>query len=314
MDSKVVELLNDQVNKEFYSAYLYLEFANYYDSIGLDGFENWYRVQAQEERDHAMLFYDYLHNNDIKVELKATVMNNSGNPSAASVTVEIFDPATGKTKVMRKKEFAHDYRYFPEPDLLPLVLDDAMIEQIKAEMVELPDAKKARFVRDLGLTPYDASVLCESRETAEWFEKAAHGHDAKKVANWMMGDFFGMLNEKKIMLEESPISPENLGKLVDLITSNVINGKTAKDVFEIMAETGDSPDKIVEERGLKQVTDTGAIEAVIDEVIAANPDNVAAYRGGKVALMGWFVGQVMKASKGKANPGMVNELLKKKLS
>lgn len=225
-----------------------------------------------------------------------------------------FDPVTGKTKVMRKKEFAHDYRYFPEPDLLPLVLDDAMIEQIKAEMVELPDAKKARFVRDLGLTPYDASVLCESRETAEWFEKAAHGHDAKKVANWMMGDFFAMLNEKKITLEESPISPENLGKLVDLITSNVINGKTAKDVFEIMAETGDSPDKIVEERGLKQVTDTAAIEAVIDEVIAANPDNVAAYRGGKVALMGWFVGQVMKASKGKANPGMVNELLKKKLS
>ena len=225
-----------------------------------------------------------------------------------------FDPATGKTKVMRKKEFAHDYRYFPEPDLLPLVLDDAMIEEIKAEMVELPDAKKARFVRDLGLTPYDASVLCESRETAEWFEKAAHGHDAKKVANWMMGDFFAMLNEKKITLEESPISPENLGKLVDLITSNVINGKTAKDVFEIMAETGDSPDKIVEERGLKQVTDTAAIEEVIDEVIAANPDNVAAYRGGKVALMGWFVGQVMKASKGKANPGMVNELLKKKLS
>ena len=225
-----------------------------------------------------------------------------------------FDPATGKTKVMRKKEFAHDYRYFPEPDLLPLVLDDAMIEEIKAEMVELPDAKKARFVRDLGLTPYDASVLCESRETAEWFEKAAYGHDAKKVANWMMGDFFAMLNEKKITLEESPISPENLGKLVDLITSNVINGKTAKDVFEIMAETGDSPDKIVEERGLKQVTDTAAIEAVIDEVIAANPDNVAAYRGGKVALMGWFVGQVMKASKGKANPGMVNELLKKKLS
>ncbi len=225
-----------------------------------------------------------------------------------------FDPATGKTKVMRKKEFAHDYRYFPEPDLLPLVLDDAMIEEIKAEMVELPDAKKARFVRDLGLTPYDASVLCESRETAEWFEKAAYGHDAKKVANWMMGDFFAMLNEKKITLEESPISPENLGKLVDLITSNVINGKTAKDVFEIMAETGDSPDKIVEERGLKQVTDTAAIEAVIDEVIAANSDNVAAYRGGKVALMGWFVGQVMKASKGKANPGMVNELLKKKLS
>ena len=224
-----------------------------------------------------------------------------------------FDPATGTSKVMRKKEFAHDYRYFPEPDLLPLVLTDEMIQQVKDEMVELPDAKKARFVKELGLTDYDAMVLCENRETAEWFEKAAHGHDAKKVANWMMGDFFAMLNEKKIELSESPISPENLGKLVDLITSNVINGKTAKEVFVIMTQTGENPEKIVEEKGLKQVTDTGAIEAVIDEVIAANPDNVAAYKAGKVALMGWFVGQVMKASKGKANPAMVNELLRKKL-
>ena len=224
-----------------------------------------------------------------------------------------FDPATGTSKVMRKKEFAHDYRYFPEPDLLPLVLTDEMIQQVKDEMVELPDAKKARFVKELGLTDYDAMVLCENRETAEWFEKAAHGHDAKKVANWMMGDFFAMLNEKKIELSESPISPENLGKLVDLITSNVINGKTAKEVFVIMTQTGENSEKIVEEKGLKQVTDTGAIEAVIDEVIAANPDNVAAYKAGKVALMGWFVGQVMKASKGKANPAMVNELLRKKL-
>ncbi|MBS4773304.1 MAG: Asp-tRNA(Asn)/Glu-tRNA(Gln) amidotransferase subunit GatB [Proteobacteria bacterium] len=224
-----------------------------------------------------------------------------------------FDPNTGTTKVMRKKEFAHDYRYFPEPDLLPLVIDDDYINQIRSEMVELPDAKQARFIKDLGLTPYDASVLCENKETADWFEKAAKGHDAKKVANWMMGDFFAMLNEKKISLEESPISPENLGKLVDLITGNVINGKTAKDVFAIMAETGDAPDKIVEEKGLKQVTDTGAIEAIIDAVIAANPDNVAAYKAGKTALMGWFVGQVMKESRGKANPGMVNQLLSKKL-
>ncbi len=224
-----------------------------------------------------------------------------------------FDPSTGTSRVMRKKEFAHDYRYFPEPDLLPLVLSDEFLAEIKADMVELPDAKKARFVKDMGLTDYDAMVLCENRETAEWFEKAAKGHDAKKVANWMMGDFFAMLNEKKIGLEESPITPENLGKLVDLITSNVINGKTAKDVFVLMAETGEAPDKIVEEKGLKQVTDTGAIEAVIDAVLAANPDNVAAYKGGKVALMGWFVGQVMKASKGKANPGLVNELLSKKL-
>lgn len=224
-----------------------------------------------------------------------------------------FDPLKGITKVMRKKEFAHDYRYFPEPDLLPLVIDDNFIDEIKSEMVELPDAKKERFVKELGLTPYDASVLCEARETAEWFERAANGHDAKKVANWMMGDFFAMLNEKKIGLEESPITPENLGKLVDLITLGVINGKTAKDVFVMMAETGDAPDKIVEEKGLKQVTDTAAIEKVIDEVIAANPDNVAAYRAGKTALMGWFVGQVMKASQGKANPGAVNRILQQKL-
>lgn len=224
-----------------------------------------------------------------------------------------FDPLKGITKVMRKKEFAHDYRYFPEPDLLPLVIDDNFIDEIKSEMVELPDAKKERFVKELGLTPYDASVLCEARETAEWFERAANGHDAKKVANWMMGDFFAMLNEKKIGLEESPITPENLGKLVDLITLGVINGKTAKDVFVMMAETGDAPDKIVDEKGLKQVTDTAAIEKVIDEVIAANPDNVAAYRAGKTALMGWFVGQVMKASQGKANPGAVNKILQQKL-
>ena len=225
-----------------------------------------------------------------------------------------FDPAKGISKVMRKKEFAHDYRYFPEPDLLPLVLDEAWIEQIKSELVELPDAKKARFIKELGLTPYDADVLCENRETAEFFEKAAKGHDAKKVANWMMGDFFAMLNEKKITLDESPISPENLGKLVDLITGNIINGKTAKDVFEIMAETGENPEKIVEERGLKQVTDTGAIEALVDQIIAENPDNVAAYKNGKNNLLGWFVGQVMKASKGKANPAIVNKMLIEKLN
>ena len=225
----------------------------------------------------------------------------------------LFDQSTGETRFMRSKEFAHDYRYFPDPDLLPLDLDDEFIEKIKAEMVELPDAKRERFVKDMGLTPYDAFVLSEDRETAEWFEQAAKGRDAKKVANWMMGDFFAMLNEKKITLAESPISPDNLGKLVELVTSDVINGKTAKDVFALMVETGDNPEKIVEEKGLKQVTDTGAIEKIIDEVIASNPDNVAAYQAGKVALMGWFVGQVMKASQGKANPGVVNSLLKQKL-
>ena len=224
-----------------------------------------------------------------------------------------FDPLSGKTKVMRKKEFAHDYRYFPEPDLLPLRLSDEFVEEVRRGMVELPDAKKERFVKELGLTPYDASVICENKEMADFFEKAAKGHDAKKVANWLMGDFFAMLNEKHLELAESPVSAENLGNLVELVSQNVINGKTAKDVFAIMAETGENPEKIVEERGLKQVTDTGAIEKVIDEVLAASPDNVAAYRGGKTALMGWFVGQVMKASGGKANPGMVNQLLKQKL-
>lgn len=224
-----------------------------------------------------------------------------------------FDPSTGQTKVMRKKEFAHDYRYFPEPDLPPLILSDEFIDGIRKEMVELPDVKKARFIKELGLTAYDASVLCENKEVADFFENAAAGHDAKKVANWIMGDFFAMLNAKRLPLEKSPVSAEQLGKLVDLISKNVINGKTAKDVFAIMAETGGEPEKIVDEHGWRQVTDTGAIEAVIDGVLAANPDNVAAYKAGKVNLMGWFVGQVMKQSKGTANPAMVNQILKQKL-
>ena len=224
-----------------------------------------------------------------------------------------FDPTTLSTKVMRKKEFAHDYRYFPEPDLPPLVLSDEFINKIKDELIELPDAKKSRFISQLGLTPYDAMVICENKETADFFEKAANRRDAKKVANWLMGDFFAMLKRKNLDIANSPVSAENLGKLVDLICKDVISGKIAKDVFEIMAETSEDPEIIVEKRGLKQVTDTSAIEAVIDAVLAANPDNVASYRGGKTALIGWFVGQVMKQSQGKANPGLVNKLLKEKL-
>ncbi len=224
-----------------------------------------------------------------------------------------FDPVSGQTKVMRKKEFAHDYRYFPEPDLPPLVLSDEFIDEIKQNLPELPDAKKARFMETMGLTKYDATIICENKEVAEFFEKAAKGHDGKKVANWLMGDFFAMLNRKNLTIENSPISAENLGKLVELIETGVISGKVAKDVFEIMSETGDNPEKIVEEKGLKQVTDTAAIEAIVDAVIANNPENVAAYRNGKVNLRGWFVGQVLKESKGKANPQIVNELLNKKL-
>ncbi len=224
-----------------------------------------------------------------------------------------FDPVTGQTKVMRKKEFAHDYRYFPEPDLPPLMLSDDYINEIKQNLPELPDAKKTRFVETMGLTKYDAMVICENKEVAEFFEKAAAGHDGKKVANWLMGDFFAMLNRKNATIENSPVSAENLGKLVGLIEQNIISGKAAKDVFEIMSDTGDDPEKIVEEKGLKQVTDTSAIEAIVDTVIANNPDNLAAYRNGKVNLRGWFVGQVIKESKGKANPQIVNELLNKKL-
>ena len=224
-----------------------------------------------------------------------------------------FDPSTGGTKFLRKKEDANEYRYFPEPDLPPLVLSDEFIEQVRSEMVELPDAKKARFVAELNLTPYDASVICENKETADFFEKAAFGRDAKKVANWIMGDFFAMLNAKHLNIENSPISADQLGRLVDLISKNVINGKTAKDVFAIMAETSKDPEQIVEENGLKQVTDTSAIEKIVDDILANNPDNVTAYKNGKNNLLGWFVGQVMKQSKGTANPSIVNQILKDKL-
>ena len=224
-----------------------------------------------------------------------------------------FDPTTLTTKILRKKEFAHDYRYFPEPDLPNLILTDEYINKIREELVELPDAKKARFIKDLGLTPYDASVICENKEVADFYEEAAKNHDAKKVANWLMGDFFAMLKKKNADIKSSPVSAQNLGKLVELISQDVISGKIAKDVFEIMSETSEDPEVIVEKKGLKQVTDTGAIEAIIDDILKNNPDNVEKYKSGKTNLIGWFVGQVMKQSQGKANPGVVNKLLKAKL-
>ncbi len=224
-----------------------------------------------------------------------------------------FDQSTGQTKFLRLKEYADDYRYFPEPDLPPLLLDDEYIENIKKEMVELPDAKKERFIKQFGLTPYDAEILTESKETADFFEQAATGHDGKKVANWILGDFFANLNANKLSLDQSPVTPQMIGELVDLISRGVISGKIAKDVFVMMWKTRQSPSKIVEEKGLKQVTDTSAIEKIVDEVLASNPDNLKAYLDGKTNLFGWFVGQTMKASKGAANPSLVNELLKKKL-
>lgn len=267
-----------------------------------------YRTRCEMKNVNSIKFVTQAIENEAKRHVE--VYENGGEIKQES---RQFDPVTGKTKVMRSKEFAHDYRYFPEPDLAPLLLTEEYIQQIKSEIPELPDDKKERFIKELGLTQYDAIVICENQETAMFFEKAAKGHDAKKVANWLMGDFFAMLNEKKLELKDSPVSAENLGCLVELISKEVINGKTAKDVFAFMVESGENPEKIVEEKGLKQVTDTGAIEAVIDEVLASAGDNLAAYRGGKVALFGWFVGQVMKKSGGKTNPEIVNKILKAKL-
>lgn len=224
----------------------------------------------------------------------------------------LFDVATGETRTMRSKEDAHDYRYFPDPDLLPLELDAAWVEEIRASLPELPDAKKHRFMEEYGLSGYDAAVLSVDRTKADFFETVAKGRDGKLASNWVTTELFGALNKAGKDIEASPVSAENLGGLIDLISDKTISGKIAKTVFEVMLETGDAPAKIVEEKGLKQVTDTGAIEKIIDEVIAGNPDQVAQYKE-KPKTFGWFVGQVMKASGGKANPGAVNEILKKKL-
>jgi aspartyl-tRNA(Asn)/glutamyl-tRNA(Gln) amidotransferase subunit B len=223
-----------------------------------------------------------------------------------------FDADRGETRAMRSKEDAHDYRYFPDPDLLPLVLTKDYVENIKASLPELPDARKNRYMKDYGLSLYDAGVLIAERETAEYFETVARGRDAKQAVNWVTGDLFGMLNRRSIAITESPVSAANLGKLLDLIADGTISGRIAKDLFVAMEETGKDPAALVEERGLKQVSDTGAIEAAIKAVIDANPGQVTAYKA-KPTLMGWFVGQVMKSTGGKANPKVVNELLKKAL-
>jgi aspartyl-tRNA(Asn)/glutamyl-tRNA(Gln) amidotransferase subunit B len=224
----------------------------------------------------------------------------------------LFDMRSGETRSMRSKEEAHDYRYFPDPDLLPLELEQALIESIKADLPELPDAKKARFVADFGLSTYDAGVLVQERAVADYFERVASGRDAKAAANWVTQELSGALNKAGQSITESKVSAEALGKLIDLITDQTISGKIAKDVFAIMFETGEEPAKIVEERGMRQVTDTAAIEKAVDDVLAANPDKVEEYRT-KPKIIGWLVGQVMKATGGKANPGAVNELLRRKL-
>ena len=225
----------------------------------------------------------------------------------------LYDPRLGETRSMRSKEMAHDYRYFPDPDLLPLVFDQAFVSEIEKTLPELPDEKKARFMRENGLSAYDAGVLVADQEKAAYYEVVAKGRDGKLAANWVITNLFGALNKLEVPVTESPVTAENLGKLLDLISDDTISGRIAKDVFEIMIETGNDPEKIVEEKGLKQITDTGAIETAIDEVIAANPDKVQEIRDGKDRMLGWFVGQVMKSTGGKANPGMVNQMLRDKI-
>jgi aspartyl-tRNA(Asn)/glutamyl-tRNA(Gln) amidotransferase subunit B len=232
----------------------------------------------------------------------------------------LFDPTRGETRSMRSKEEAHDYRYFPDPDLLPLELTQAYVDDLKRHLPELPDAKVRRFIKDYKLSAYDARVLTAERENAEFFEAvtkarpdaATAPREGKMVANWVINELFGRLNKEGLTIAASPISSAQLGAIIDLIGSGAISGKIGKDVFEIVWSEGGDPVTIVEKRGLKQVTDTGAIETAIDAILAANPDKVAAVKA-KPAMLGWFVGQVMKSTGGKANPQVVNDLLKRKL-
>ena len=226
----------------------------------------------------------------------------------------LFDTKKNETRSMRTKEDAHDYRYFPDPDLLPLELNDDFINEIKKEIPELPDEKKKRFIEKFNLSPYEANILVSDIETSKYFENVSKNSDVKLATNWITGELFALLNNKSIEITESPITSENLAKLINLIKDGTISGKIAKTVFEIMADSGKDPKKIVEEKGLKQQSDPKELEKIIDKVISDNPKNVEAYKSGKDKLFGFFVGQVMKQSSGKANPQLVNEILKKKLN
>jgi aspartyl-tRNA(Asn)/glutamyl-tRNA(Gln) amidotransferase subunit B len=229
----------------------------------------------------------------------------------------LFDPNRGETRAMRSKEEAHDYRYFPDPDLLPLEFTQGYVEELRSKLPELPDQKKARFIADFALSPYDASVLVAERESAEFYEGVLSGlsdraRDGKLAANWVINELFGRLNKEGREMSASPVSAEQLAAILDLIGEGTISGKIAKDLFEIVWTEGGDPKALVEARGMKQVTDLSAIEKVVDDIIAANPDKVAQAQA-KPQLVGWFVGQVMKSSGGKANPQAVNDLLKDKL-
>jgi aspartyl-tRNA(Asn)/glutamyl-tRNA(Gln) amidotransferase subunit B len=230
----------------------------------------------------------------------------------------LYDVARGATRSMRSKEDAHDYRYFPDPDLLPLILDAAWVEALRDKLPELPDAKRARFVSQYGIPAYDAAVLVAEQATADFYERVAAvgagGRDGKQVANWMMGDFFAGLNRTGHGIEDSPVSSDALAALLDLIADGTLNGRLAKEVLETMMDSGRSAAEIVEQRGLRQVTDTGAIDGAVRQVLAANPDKLAEFRAGKDKLFGFFVGQVMKATGGKGNPALVNEALRRALA
>ena len=247
---------------------------------------------------------------DYEVQRQIEVIEDGG-----TITQEtrLFDTSTGMTRAMRGKEDAHDYRYFPDPDLLPLEFSQSLVDELASQLPELPDQIRERMIGDYGLSSYDAAVLTEERETAAFYEAAADGQDKKLTANWMSVELFGALNKAGKSLADSPVSPAQLGGLVALISDGTISGRIAKDVFADMFETGRDAAVIIEEKGLKQVSDSGAIEALIDQVIADNQDKVDEYRGGKDKLFGFFVGQTMKLSKGQANPAMVNDLLKAKL-
>ncbi len=246
---------------------------------------------------------------DYEARRQIAIMEDGG---AVEQETRLYDPNKGETRSMRSKEEAHDYRYFPDPDLLPLEFEQSWVDEIAAGLPELPDAKKARFVLDYGMTEYDAGVLTAEVANANYFEAVAQGRDGKQAANWVINELFGRLNKEGHSISESPIAPAQLGGLLDLLARNEISGKIAKDVFEILWTEGGDPANIVEERGMKQVTDMGAIEAAVEEVIAANPEKVAQAQA-KPALAGWFVGQVMKATGGKANPKAVNSIVRTKL-
>ena len=245
-----------------------------------------------------------------EAERQVEILENGG---VIDQETRLFDTSTGETRSMRSKEDAHDYRYFPDPDLLPLELSDSQISEIRSDMPELPDQLVERLISEYGITKYDANVIAEEKEYVHYYENSAKNRDGKLVVNWMTSELFGLLKKNNVQFNQNPISPNYLNELVELIENKTISGKIAKDVFEIMFATSKSPKMIVKEKGLEQVTDDGAIEVFVDQVINENKDKVKEYLSGKDKLFGFFVGQVMKVSQGKANPGLVNKILKSKL-